>query len=567
MNYQPVVTRNQPNSSADPQTTDADAAFDDKENESKVYVSLSSSDKPKKHDDKAKKEAKGKSPVDLSTRVRNLSDEFKDFSSNRTNGVSAASSPVTAVGPTSTNSTNSFNVVDMPALEEVVYSDDEEDVGAEVDFSNLETTPQTRSMTRMVKDQGRLTQINDEDFHTCMFACFLSQEEPKRVHQALKDPSWIEAMQEELLQLKMQKVWVLVDLLKDSLLSIPFWAEAVNTTYYVQNRVLVTKPHNKTPYELSVGRTPGIGFMIPFGCPVTIINTLDPLGKFVGKADEGFLVGYFVNRNQPNQSAGIKENLDAGNVGKEIESAQQYVLLPLWSTGSQDPQNTDANAAFDVKENENEVHVSPSSSYKPKKHDEKAKREAKGKNMRALEDIVYLDDEEDVGAEADFSNLETNISVSPILTTRVHKDHSITQIIGELTSAPQTRSMARMGHTQEEGIDYKEVFAPVARIEAIWLFLAYASFMGFMVYQMDVKSIFLYGTIEEEVYVCQPIGFEDPNYPDKVYKVVKTLYGLHQAPRAWYKTLANYPLENSFQRGKIDQTLLIKKQKGDILLV
>nr|GFA62959.1 hypothetical protein [Tanacetum cinerariifolium] len=119
----------------------------------------------------------------------------------------------------------------------------------------------------------------------------------------------------------------------------------------------------------------------------------------------------------------------------------------------------------------------------------------------------------------------------------------------------------------EEGINYEEVFAPVARIEAIRLFLAYASFMGFMVYQMDVKITFLYGTIKEEVYVCQPPGFEDLDYPDKVYKVVKALYGLHQAPRAWYETLANYLLENGFQRGKINQTLFIKKQKGDILLV
>nr|GFC74761.1 retrovirus-related Pol polyprotein from transposon TNT 1-94 [Tanacetum cinerariifolium] len=98
------------------------------------------------------------------------------------------------------------------------------------------------------------------------------------------------------------------------------------------------------------------------------------------------------------------------------------------------------------------------------------------------------------------------------------------------------RNKARLvaqGHTQEEGIDYEEVFAPVARIEAIRLFLAYASFMGFPVYQMDVKSAFLYDTIEEEVYVCQPPGFEDLANLDKVYKVVKALYGLHQAPRAW----------------------------------
>nr|GEV15265.1 putative ribonuclease H-like domain-containing protein [Tanacetum cinerariifolium] len=132
------------------------------------------------------------------------------------------------------------------------------------------------------------------------------------------------------------------------------------------------------------------------------------------------------------------------------------------------------------------------------------------------------------------------------------------------------RNKARIiaqGHTQEEGIDYEEVFAPIARIEDIRLFLAYASFMGFPVYQMDVKSAFLYGTIKEEVYVCQPPGFEDPEYPDKVYKVVKALYRLHQAPRACYKTLATYLLENGFQRGTIDQTLFIKKQQKDILLV
>nr|GEU90260.1 putative ribonuclease H-like domain-containing protein [Tanacetum cinerariifolium] len=125
------------------QNTDADAAFDVKDNKNAVYLSPSSSDKPKKHDEKATREAKGKSPVDLSTGVRVLSDEFKEFCVDSTNRVNAASAPVTAVGPNSTNNTNSFNVADMPALEDIVYSDDEEDVG-----------PQTKSMARMVKEQG-----------------------------------------------------------------------------------------------------------------------------------------------------------------------------------------------------------------------------------------------------------------------------------------------------------------------------------------------------------------------------------------------------------------------------
>nr|GEY16053.1 putative ribonuclease H-like domain-containing protein [Tanacetum cinerariifolium] len=354
--------------------------------------------------------------------------------------------------------------------------------------------------------------------------------------------------------------------------------------------------------------------------------------------------------NQSNPSAGFQDKFDAEKAGEE--SDQQYVLFPVWSFGSTNPQNTDGDVSFDGKEPEfnekkpeSEVNVSPSSSAQSKKQDDKTKREAKGKSpvesftgyrYLKLEDITYSDKKDDVGAEADFNNLETSITVSPIPTTRVHKDHPVIQIIGDLSSATQTRSMTRVAkdqgrlsqmfnddfHTcmfayflsqeelkrihqplkdpswieamqeellefkmnkkdergivvrnkarlvaQEEGIDYEEVFASVAKIEAIRLFLAYASFMGFMMYQMDVKSAFLYGTIEEEVYVCQPPGFEDPDHPDKVYKVVKALYGLHQAPRAWYETLSNYLLENGFQRGKIDQTLLINRHKGDILLV
>nr|GFA91809.1 hypothetical protein [Tanacetum cinerariifolium] len=261
------------------------------------------------------------------------------------------------------------------------------------------------------------------------------------------------------------------------------------------------------------------------------------------------------------------------------------------SSGSTNPQNTDEDATFnekelefDEKKPESKVNVSPSSGAQSKKHDDKTKREAKGNNpiesfigYKELSaefedysedninevnaaDITYSGDEDNVGAEADFNNLETSIIVSPISTTRVHKDHPVKQIISDLSSSTQTRNPSwieamheellqfkmqkvwvlvdltygkrAIGYTQEERIDYEEVFAPVARIEAIRLFLAYASFMGFIVYQMDVKSAFLYGTIKEEVYVCQPPGFEDPDHPDKVYKVVKALYGLHQAPKA-----------------------------------
>ncbi|GJX79960.1 putative ribonuclease H-like domain-containing protein [Tanacetum coccineum] len=128
--------------------------------------------------------------------------------------------------------------------------------------------------------------------------------------------------------------------------------------------------------------------------------------------------------------------------------------------------------------------------------------------------------------------------------------------------------LVAQGHKQEEGIDYDVFYAPLLQEKkAIMLFLAFASYMGFLVYQMDVKSAFLYGTIEEEVYIYQPPGFVDPAHPNKVYKVVKVLYGLHQAPRAWYETLSSFLLENGFRRGTIDKTLFIKKNKSDIMLV
>nr|GEW13281.1 putative ribonuclease H-like domain-containing protein [Tanacetum cinerariifolium] len=132
------------------------------------------------------------------------------------------------------------------------------------------------------------------------------------------------------------------------------------------------------------------------------------------------------------------------------------------------------------------------------------------------------------------------------------------------------RNKARLvvqGHRQEEGIDYGEVFAHVARIQAIRIFLAFASYMGFIVNQMDVKSAFLYCTVDEEVYVTQPPGFVEPGFPNKVYKVVKVLYGLHQAPRAWYATFSTFLEKSRYRRGAIDKTLFIKQDKKDIMLV
>ena len=138
------------------------------------------------------------------------------------------------------------------------------------------------------------------------------------------------------------------------------------------------------------------------------------------------------------------------------------------------------------------------------------------------------------------------------------------------TEGTVVRNKARLvakGYSQEEGIDYDETFAPVARLEAIRMFLAFASFKGFKVYQMDVKSAFLNGEIDTEVYVDQPPGFEVHNQEHKVYKLKKALYGLKQAPRAWYDTLSEFLMEHGFIKGKVDTTLFLKQSKSHILLV
>nr|GEU63366.1 putative ribonuclease H-like domain-containing protein [Tanacetum cinerariifolium] len=249
-------------------------------------------------------------------------------------------------------------------------------------------------------------------------------------------------------------------------------------------------------------------------------------------------------------------------------------------------------------------------------------------NMPDLDEISRFSDAENDDSGADMNILDTYFHVSHVPTIRIYKDHPLEQVIRDKHSAPLTMRMSKnleghglvstvnqrtnhkdlhnclfacffitngtqkgskwgfrnkldergiviknkarlvaQGHTHEEGIDYDEVFAPVSRIKAIRLFLAYASFKDFVVYQMDVKSAFLYGKIKKEVYVCQPPGFEDPDFFDKVYKVKNVLYGLHQAPRAWYETLSTYLLDNGLQRGMIDKTFFIERDKSDILLV
>ncbi|GKE21749.1 putative ribonuclease H-like domain-containing protein, partial [Tanacetum coccineum] len=417
----------------------------------------------------------------------------------------------------------------------------------------------------------------------------------------------------------------------------------------------------------------------------TILNTLDNFGKFDGKSDEGFFVGYSLSsksfrvyntrtrRVEENLHIGVLENkpmiegngpkwlfdidsltqsmnyvpVSAGtiinesagtqgefNARKLEENSQDCIVMPIWKDASyfdslsKDVDDGEPKYVVDDQKqgedglyNENDAKDKSDDDSSPKEvntvgqHVNNASPDVNTGASHTFEatHIEFFSDEDE--PEVDLGNITNSYTVSTTPNTRIHKDHPIENVIGDVKSSIQTRRMTKpnseqgflraieptsiakalsdsswveamqeellqfklqqvwiladlpigkraigtkwvfrnkkdergimirnkerlvaQGHRQEEGINYEEVFAPVARIEAIRLFLVYASFM-------------------------------DPDHPDKVYKVVKALYCLHQAPRAWYETMANYLLGNRFKRGKIDRTLFIKKQKGDILLV
>ncbi|GKB47630.1 putative ribonuclease H-like domain-containing protein [Tanacetum coccineum] len=250
-------------------------------------------------------------------------------------------------------------------------------------------------------------------------------------------------------------------MLADSKLPTTFWAEAVNTTCYVQNRVLVVKPHNKTPYELFHGRTPTLSFMRPSGCPVTIFNTIDQLGKFDGKADEGFFVGYSLNskafRVFNSRTRIVEENLHirfSESTPNTVGSGPDWLfdIDALTRTMNYEPivAGTQSNGfasdnAGECNDQEKEDNVNNTNNVNDASTNEVNAVGGKTRielpfdpNMPALEDYSIFDfsrDDEDDGAEADMNNLDTTNQVSPNPTTRIHKDHPLDQVIGDLQSA------------------------------------------------------------------------------------------------------------------------------------
>nr|GEY54185.1 putative ribonuclease H-like domain-containing protein [Tanacetum cinerariifolium] len=420
-------------------------------------------------------------------------------------------------------------------------------------------------------------------------------------------------------------------MLADSLLPTIFWSKAVATACYVLNRVLVTKPHHKTPYELLTRDKPFISYLKPFGCLVTILNTSDSLGKFDKKLDEGtgqawmFDINYLTDSlnyprvgstNLTSGSQGATPS-NAGSQEDDSDSDDEPDVLIIQSTPTPvvpivdeaTTQNDDIKSDFaqlnvdnldeltELQALQSTPSVSAASTPQmspcasPISADQHSSAAGKchvpagrptgstgrpvstgrptgsaGRPIFAGRPSGFADRSSvPVGYILGLSNASTS-------SERFSRASSMNKsdIHDGLTIFDYPKNKARLvaqSHRQEEGIDYTDVFAPVAKIEAIRLFLAFASFIGFKLYQMDVKSSFLYGEIAEEVYVTQPKGFEDPDYLKRVYKVIKALYGLHQAPRAWYERLSTFLLKHVYIRGSMDQTLFIKKDSNDIMLV
>ncbi|KAI3813867.1 hypothetical protein L1987_18602 [Smallanthus sonchifolius] len=386
-------------------------------------------------------------------------------------------------------------------------------------------------------------------------------------------------------------------MMSDAKLPVTFWAEAVKTACHVLNRVLVVKRHNKTCYELINNRLPNLDYLVPFGSPCSLLlQYKDRQSKFHAKAVEGIFLGYVANSackrvynigtrtveewfevDCSKHSIPPEPTVDAANVyellgGDNDSSFSTYATVPIITPDS----NAASASGTHDSDNSERVHVEP------------IVPETRVHRNHPINNIIgdpYAGVQTRHRTITENTSLYTEILDTGVMETCLHAafvsqlepknvkealtdncwieamQDELSQFqklhVWDLVDFPKgfqpigtrwvfkcktddryvvVKNKARLvvqGFYQQVGLDYTEVYAPVARIEAIRLFLAYATYVGFRVYQLDVKNAFLYGKVHEEVYVTQPPGFEDPHNINKVYKLDKALYGLHQAPRAW----------------------------------
>ena len=395
-----------------------------------------------------------------------------------------------------------------------------------------------------------------------------------------------------------------------------FWAEAVNSSCYILNRVLIRSSLDKTPYELWKNKKPNISYFKVFGSKCFILNTKDNLGKFDAKSNVGIFLGYsssskayrVFNKKTMVVEESVHVVFDESNESLERrESVNDDVGLDF-SMGR---------LQIDDKVHQQEEEIDSNKEESPFAHPPSPELE-QGESSQELpkewkfvtnhpQDQIIGNPSIGVRTRSSLRNICNNLAFISQIEPKKLNDAIIDENwvismqeelnqferneVWELVPRPNDQSVigtkwvyknkmdengiiirnkARLvaqGYNQQEGIDYEETFAPVARLEAIRMLLAFACHKNFILYQMDVKSAFLNSFINEEVYVEQPPGFESFNFPNHVFKLKKAIYGLKQTPRAWYERLSKFLISSGFKMGKIDTTLFIKLRENDILIV
>nr|GEX58539.1 retrovirus-related Pol polyprotein from transposon TNT 1-94 [Tanacetum cinerariifolium] len=345
------------------------------------------------------------------------------------------------------------------------------------------------------------------------------------------------------------------------------WAEAIATACFTQNRFIIHRHFNKTPYELINGRKPDISFLYVFGALCYPKNDREDIRKLGAKGLDLTYAPSTITSQQPTEGELdlLFEAMYDDYIGGQPSATARTVPVAQ---------------AQQVRQTNKEIRLISNS-----------KTVADNVPNAMFDGNTFVNPSVNTSTSTAESSSSHNVDPSNMYTFyqpyphefQWTKDHPLEQVIGEPLRPVLTRNQLRSngdmcmyaltsrlvvrGYRQEEGIDFEESFSPIDRMEAIRIFLAYAAHKSFSVFQMDVKTAFLHGSLKEDVYVCQPEGFIDADHPSHVYKLKKALYGLKQAPRACYDELSTFLLQNHFFKGTIDPTLFIRCFHDDILVV
>nr|GEW12369.1 ribonuclease H-like domain-containing protein [Tanacetum cinerariifolium] len=403
-----------------------------------------------------------------------------------------------------------------------------------------------------------------------------------------------------------------------------YFIEAIATACFTQNHSIIHRRFNKTPYELINRRKPDISFLYVFGALCYPKNDHEDIGKLGAKGDIGFFIGYSadscayssgldltyapstITTQQPTEGELdlLFEAMYADYIGGHPSATSRTVLAaqahhvhqttttstsiadtaPTLTNSSSQATNF-LNSSQDVDElihnnnmlNNKEIRLLSNPKQLLTMFQMLCSMQIKqviGEPSRLVLTRNQLQTDGDMCMYAlTVSTMEPkNVNeamTDPAWIESMQEELLQFKMMDNDEENTVIRNKSRLvvrGYRQEEGLDFKESFASVSRMEAIRIFLVYAAHKSFTVFQMDVKTTLLHRTLKKDVYVCQPEGLIDADYPSHVYKLKKALYGLKQAPRAWYDELSMFLLQNHFFKGTIDPTLFIRRFDNDILV-